>query len=143
MRSFRLTRRGLLKALPAIPLATKATAAELTGVSVIGDAAEERSWNTASASVSRDKRSKILDFFRKWGIPDWQKEQIRRRARNCRSVDIDIAVLKSVSLRHKLEMQWTRNEKRWMEEEVNSIGRNIARETWLKSVGLTEEDDYY
>ena len=51
----------------------------------------------------------LWDFIRDVGMPDWKHEDLRADARRSRTLDPDIAALKSVSLSAKMHMQWDRN----------------------------------
>jgi hypothetical protein len=51
----------------------------------------------------------LWDFIRDAGMPDWKKDDLRADARRSRTLDPDIASLRSVSLSTKMRMQWDRN----------------------------------
>ncbi len=51
----------------------------------------------------------LWDFIRDVGMPDWKHEDLKADARRSRTLDPDIASLKSVSLSAKMNMQWERN----------------------------------
>lgn len=51
----------------------------------------------------------LWEFIREVGMPDWKSEDLKADARRSRTLDPDIASLKSVSLSGKMNMQWERN----------------------------------
>lgn len=51
----------------------------------------------------------LWDFIRDVGMPDWKKEDLWADARRSRTLDPDIASMKSMSLSAKMNMQWDRN----------------------------------
>ncbi|MFV0297473.1 MAG: hypothetical protein ACK5JT_15260 [Hyphomicrobiaceae bacterium] len=51
----------------------------------------------------------LWDFIRDVGMPDWKKQDLMEDARRSRTLDPDIASLRSVSLSRKMQMQWDRN----------------------------------
>lgn len=65
-----------------------------TGIAATGDDSPMRS---------------IWDAIKDVGIPEWKREDLRDDARRSRTLDPDIAVMKSFSLSAKMRMQWERN----------------------------------
>lgn len=51
----------------------------------------------------------LWDAVKEIGIPDWKREDLRDDARRSRTLDPDIAAMKSFSLAAKMRMQWDRN----------------------------------
>lgn len=51
----------------------------------------------------------LWEFIREVGMPDWKREDLMADARRSRTLDPDIAALRSVSLSAKMNMQWERN----------------------------------
>ncbi len=51
----------------------------------------------------------IWDAIKDIGIPEWKREDLRDDARRSRTLDPDIAAMKSFSLGAKMRMQWDRN----------------------------------
>jgi hypothetical protein len=51
----------------------------------------------------------IWDAIKDIGIPDWKREDLRDDARRSRTLDPDIAAMKSFSLSAKMRLQWERN----------------------------------
>lgn len=51
----------------------------------------------------------IWDAIKDIGIPEWKREDLRDDARRSRTLDPDIASMKSFSLSAKMRMQWERN----------------------------------
>jgi hypothetical protein len=120
-----LTRRGLFRFLPAIPLAARGVKAEverLSGMASLGEGAHMARFagNVAGeapfsspgvACGGEPKRGRTLvDFLKKLGLPSWKKEELRRTARYSRLIDPDLAALRSVSPAAMLRLQWARNE---------------------------------
>ncbi len=51
----------------------------------------------------------LWDFIRDVGMPDWKREDLMADARRSRTLDPDIASMRSLSLSAKMRMQWERN----------------------------------
>lgn len=141
----KLTRRGFLKSAPAVPVVLstmKPSVEQLTGIAAIGPAADDHGPGYIPGH-DRSIRQRLYGLFKTGGIPEWKRQQMRRRARQSRSIDIDIAMLRSVSLQHKLRMQWDRNEARWLEDELSNWERELSKISWMRAAGFKEEDDDY
>jgi hypothetical protein len=141
-----LSRRGLLKALPVVPFAVKSAAKalspeELTGTRLLGS----KGWSRVhdfdpespeEAAEEAERVGKLLDWVLRNGIPEWKRRQFRRRARDTRMLDPDIAVLQSVSFGHKLRMQWDREEKHMLDQEMKYLRGGDGKAEWLKKLGI-------
>lgn len=51
----------------------------------------------------------IWDAIRDMGMPEWKKDDLWDDARRSRTIDPDIAAMRSISMTAKLDMQWKRN----------------------------------
>lgn len=51
----------------------------------------------------------LWDAIKDIGMPDWKKDDLREDSRRSRTLDPDIAAMKSFSLQAKMRMQWERN----------------------------------
>lgn len=141
----KLSRRSLIRAIPAVPMLAKnaqVTIEQLVGAQVVGEAADPISANSLGIHGGRKARSIVCKLFEQFGLPNWKQKQLRRRARESRTIDPDIAVLQSVSLRHKLEMQWRRNEQLLTERESAWLREEDERVGWLEKMGLDGDDLY-
>lgn len=85
--------------------------------------------------VSPDMRS-LWDAFRQLGVPDWKSEDLREDARRNRTLDPDIASLRSLSLDAKMRRQWNRNYDRLVERALRQV--ELER---LKRLFFTENPD--
>lgn len=108
-----LSRRNFLGAAAASPLAAKemvkkaaeAASMEAAGISLHGD-----SLYTGVAGIDIDSPQQSLwEAVKKIGIPDWKRDDLRADARRSRTLDPDIAALKSLSMAAKMRKQWNRN----------------------------------
>ncbi len=59
-------------------------------------------------SDDEDMRS-LWDVIKEIGMPEWKKDDLWEDARRCRTLDPDIASMRSMSLTAKMNMQWQRN----------------------------------
>lgn len=108
-----LNRRKFLGVAAASPLAAKEIAQkaiEETQMHASGISFHTDSIYTgiADPDVSPSMRS-LWEAFRDLGVPDWKREDLREDARRCRTLDPDIASMRSLSLNAKMRMQWDRN----------------------------------
>lgn len=114
-----LNRRGFFAAAAASPFAAKeaaktvveeaaklqAAAMQASGMSTYSDTIYT---GIATSHVSAPQRS-LWDAIMDMGVPDWKEQDMRIDAKRSRTLDPDIAAMKSFSLNAKLRMQWDRN----------------------------------
>ena len=62
----------------------------------------------STSSVNGPMRS-LWDAIRDMGVPDWKNEDLREDSRRSRTLDPDLAAMKSFALSAKMRMQWQRN----------------------------------
>lgn len=62
----------------------------------------------STSSVNGPMRS-LWEAIRDMGVPDWKREDLREDSRRSRTLDPDLAAMKSFSLSTKMRMQWQRN----------------------------------
>lgn len=144
----KLSRRGLLKSLPAIPLAAKAATEEvekqLTGTGSVGESTTAgwvRKRLRAGGYLGSDSEesSKILNWFLANGLPAHRLRNIRRRAsEEARILDPDIASLHSITIGARIRMQEARLTKRLTEEAYEDLRHDIAGSLWRKQVGVED-----
>lgn len=70
--------------------------------------------------VAPDMRS-LWEAFKALGVPDWKSEDLREDARRCRTLDPDIAAMRSLSLDAKMRRQWNRNYERLVERAMRQV----------------------
>ncbi|MDP4593127.1 MAG: hypothetical protein NWT00_01000 [Beijerinckiaceae bacterium] len=109
-----LNRRSFFGVAVASPFAAKEAAArvieqaaqmEAGGIGLYSD-----SLYTGIAATGDDGPMRsIWDAIKDIGIPEWKREDLRDDARRSRTLDPDIASMKSFSLNAKMRMQWERN----------------------------------
>ena len=51
----------------------------------------------------------LWDAIKEMGMPEWKHDDLWEDARRCRTLDPDIASMRSLSLSAKMQMQWKRN----------------------------------
>src|SRR5882724_1295223 len=149
---FKISRRSLLKSLPAAPLVARqaqAAAEHAVGAGVFSDksnrlqelmrhGAHPISFDDDNEDDQKERThaTRLLDFIKKSGIPEWKQADLRRTARRTRQLDPDIASLRSVSISGKLKMQWQRNEKIILEREISRREEDLFRWNWLAQAGI-------
>lgn len=106
-------------------------ATELSGVSVF-DGHDPVS-NTIGLCCDNSK--KRVEHYRKFGLPDWQKDEIKKSARFVAKIDPDIASLRSVSFSRKFGMQRERNLAFLLEQPIENALMDVAREKFFASIG--------
>lgn len=107
-------RRGFLRGMMAAPFAGKAAATEvaekLSGISTAPSAYPTPYYGHPSDGLMATPRTKILKWILQNGIPDWKRKQITVEAKHsARSIEADLASLRSVSLDAKYREQVRRN----------------------------------
>lgn len=146
----KLSRRGILKALPALPIAIKSGAAEaekMVGADLVGVPAQglaSRLFGDTPMSANyqdttiRNLRKRIGAFI--GGFPEFKLRRFRRRAREERRLDPDIAALKSVSMGTRLRLQERANLRRLQLEEIDRLEASLEEQLWSKAVGFEDND---
>ena len=89
----------------AMKVLEQATTMQASGVSYYNDSLYT---GISTSSVNGPMRS-LWDAIRDMGVPDWKKEDLREDSRRSRTLDPDLAAMKSFSLNAKMRMQWQRN----------------------------------
>lgn len=108
-----LNRRKFLGVAAASPLAAKEIAQkaieeaqlQASGISFYNDSIYT---GIAEHEPSPDMRT-LWEAIRELGVPEWKREDLREDAKRCRTLDPDIAGMKSLPLNSKMRMQWDRN----------------------------------
>ncbi|MCC2097971.1 MAG: hypothetical protein KDJ29_13825 [Hyphomicrobiales bacterium] len=109
-----LNRRSFFGVAVASPFAAKEAASkvieqaaqmEAGGIGLYSDSL----YTGIAASGDEGPMRSIWDAIKDIGIPDWKREDLRDDARRSRTLDPDIAAMKSFSLSAKMRMQWERN----------------------------------
>ncbi len=112
-----VNRRKFFGIAAASPLAAKEAAAkivesaemEMSGMSLHSDSLYT-GYNASSFDDDDDSPMRSMwDAFKELGLPDWKKDDLWDDARRSRTIDPDIASMRSLSMSAKLEMQWKRN----------------------------------
>jgi hypothetical protein len=79
----------------------------------------------STSSVNGPMRS-LWEAIRDMGVPDWKREDLREDSRRSRTLDPDLAAMKSFSLSSKMRMQWQRN--------YNHLVERALRQTQMERV---------
>ncbi|MDH3581934.1 MAG: hypothetical protein OEM91_15090 [Hyphomicrobiales bacterium] len=80
---------------------------EASGMSVFSD-----SLYTSYTGLDFDEDSpsrSLWDAIKELGMPEWKRDDLWDDAKRSRTIDPDIAALRSVSMSARLDMQWKRN----------------------------------
>ena len=84
--------------------------AEASSMQAVGTSLYSDSLYTGIATpVAEAPMRSLWEAITDLGVPDWKQEDLREDARRNRTLDPDIAALRSVSLSVKMRMQWDRN----------------------------------
>ena len=115
----KLNRRNFFGVAAASPLAAKETAArvieaaemEASGMSVYGDSLYTgiNSYGFDLDESDDTPMRTLWDAIKDIGMPDWKKDDLWSDAKRSRTIDPDIASMRSLSMNAKLQMQWKRN----------------------------------
>lgn len=116
-----LSRRNFFGVAAASPMAAKEAAAsvieaareaaqmEASGMSIYGDSLYTGiSTHGFDADDNYPMRT-LWDAIKDLGMPDWKKDDLWSDAKRSRTIDPDIASMRSLSMNAKLQMQWKRN----------------------------------
>jgi predicted lipoprotein len=136
-------RRKVLGLMAASPLAAKAAASELAGVSALGAITFPpdmlgSSLNAAPSSISAPDEPwamKVVRFIAQNGIPEWRLEEFRQNARNVTQLDPDLAT-NCWSLSVKIQEQRERNFRRLKDGYVEMQKRSVDHELFNRKNGF-------
>ena len=109
-----LHRRGFFGFTAASPFAAKDIAKKIIEEGVAMEAASISTYSDtiytgiSTSSVGGPMRN-LWEAIRDMGVPDWKKADLRADSRRSRTLDPDIAAMRSFSLSAKMRMQWERN----------------------------------
>lgn len=75
----------------------------------------------------------IWDAIKELGMPEWKRDDLWDDARRSRTIDPDIAAMRSVSMSAKLDMQWKRNydvllKRAYKQQEMERLKRRFFKE---------------
>jgi hypothetical protein len=101
----------------AMEAAQEASFFEASGISPFGDSIYTSSY---VPDLTPDMRS-LWDAIRDLGMPQWKREDLRDDARRSRTLDPDIASMRSLSLGAKMRKQWNRNYELLVERAMRQI----------------------
>jgi len=109
----KLDRRKFLGVAAASPLAAKEIAKrameeaqmQASGISMYSDSL----YTSIPASDPLPDMRSLWEAISELGMPDWKREDLRDDARRNRTLDPDIASMRSLSLNAKMRRQWKRN----------------------------------
>lgn len=112
-----VNRRKFFGIAAASPLAAKEAAArmmEAAEMEMSGMSLHSNSLYTGYSTGSFDEDDdtplrSMWDAFRELGLPEWKKDDLWDDAKRSRTIDPDIASMRSLSMSAKLDMQWKRN----------------------------------
>lgn len=140
------TRRGLLKLLPALPMATKKMATKKVGdaaaAAILQSSANSAMANKLVSAVALAPQANVVGYDDKLRaldaigmLPDWFLSDVKTQAdHRCRwEIDPEIAVLKSVSVPVKLKMHRDLSRRRYMEEMRSGWLRAAARKAFYSN----------
>lgn len=109
-----LNRRSFFGVAVASPFAAKEAAQKVIEQAAQMDAGgiglySDSLYTGIATSVDDGPMRSLWDAIKDIGMPDWKKDDLREDARRSRTLDPDIAAMKSFSLSAKMRMQWERN----------------------------------
>lgn len=115
----------------AIEAAAQAAKMEASGISLY----EDSLYTGISVSDFDDdvKMRSIWDAIKDLGMPEWKKDDMWDDAKRSRTLDPDIADMKSMSLNAKLRLQWKRNydtllKRAYQQQDMERMKRRFFRE---------------
>ena len=73
------------------------------------------------------------------GVPDWKRDDLRDDARRSRTLDPDIASMRSLSLNAKMRIQWERNYDVLVERALKHTEMEMLKRSFFKAHPDVEE----
>ncbi|RMF02624.1 MAG: hypothetical protein D6773_08405 [Alphaproteobacteria bacterium] len=138
-----LNRRKFFGVAAASPLAAREMAKkaieeaqmQASGISVYSDSL----YTGIPISDTPPSMRSLWEALRDMGIPEWKREDLREDARRSRTLDPDIAQMKSLSLGAKMRMQWERNYDRLVERAMRQSELARMRSAFFRDNPDVEE----
>ncbi len=139
----KLDRRKFLGVAAASPLAAKEIATkameeaqmQAAGISLHGDSLYT---GIVAPDLTPNMRS-LWQAHKDMGIPAWKKDDLRDDARRSRTLDPDIAAMKSLSLNAKMYKQWDRNYERLVKQAMRQTELSEMKHRFFKDNPDVEE----
>ena len=135
-----MNRRKFLGAAAMSPLAAKEMAEQAaqiaqseamnaSGIELYGD-----SLYTGVTTYDPEPEMRSLwDAMKEIGIPDWKQDDLWEDAKRSRTLDPDIASMRSISLNSKMKMQWKRNYDQLVSRAFTQQKMEKLKQTFFKS----------
>lgn len=86
----------------------------------------------STSSVGGPVKS-LWEAIKDMGVPDWKRADLREDARRSRTLDPDIAAMKSFSLNAKLRKQWERNYDLLIERALQQTQMERVKRTFFET----------
>ena len=110
--------------------AVEAAQMEMSGMSTFSDSLYT---GTTYVEFDDDTPSKTLwDVIKEVGMPEWKKDDLWDDAKRSRTIDPDIAAMRSVSMTAKLDMQWKRNYQTLVERAYKQQEMELLKHRFFK-----------
>lgn len=135
------TRRALFRFIPALPVLAQGIKSEAARIANITASSPDYAAafppdmptvHSTLGSATRLSGRSLVDFLRKWGVPQFKRSEMRERARSSRLIDPDLAALRSISPSAMVRLQWRRNEARLIEALYDSHVHSEQRSRWTE-----------
>jgi len=139
----KLDRRNFLGVAATSPFAAKEIAKkaieeaqmQATGASVFSDSIYTNVYVPDPSPTTRSLWEAIAEL----GVPDWKKEDLREDAKRNRTLDPDIASMRSLSLSAKMRRQWNRNYDILVERAIRQTQLEKLKRTFFEANPDVEE----
>jgi len=139
----KLNRRKFLGVAAASPLAAKEIATrameeaqmQASGISMYGDSL----YTGIPASDPMPDMRSLWEAISELGVPEWKREDLRDDAKRSRTLDPDIASMRSLSLGAKVRRQWDRNYKILVESALRQNNMEKLKRSFFKEHPDVEE----
>lgn len=139
----KLDRRNFLGVAATSPFAAKEIAKkaieeaqmQATGASVFSDSIYT---NVYVPDETPNMRS-LWEAISEMGVPDWKRADLREDAKRNRTLDPDIASMRSLSLNAKMRMQWERNYETLVERAIKQTKMEKLKRSFFEANPDVEE----
>jgi hypothetical protein len=81
----------------------------------------------------------LWEAISEMGVPDWKRDDLRDDARRSRTLDPDIASMRSLSLNAKMRIQWERNYDVLVEQALKHTEMEKLKRSFFKAHPDVEE----
>ena len=112
--------------------AVEAAQMEMSGMSLYSDSLYAGTSSYVDFDDDDSPSKTLWDVIKELGMPEWKKDDLWDDAKRSRTIDPDIAAMRSMSMTAKLDMQWKRNYDRLVDRAYKQQEMELLKHKFFK-----------